>query len=329
MRTTPKLAYLFFFSVISLTLSGQGLVGIYFAKDLSGETNYPMILGIVDGSAAEQAGLKIGQRIKTIDGKDADLTKTDQAIVLSWTRGLPGTTLELLVTQPNDITKTEAVKFTRGTTPTAANRLTNVAQVSRYFAARIWSCFDALENRAESMMTELIETSETYNGKELKKWRVTEPFMNEIHEGTFESYTDKSPILERDIYHDKLSFVLVTGVENDFLAQKYYEETKAALNKALENKDSFAYGKFSEGEENIEKQGESAYSFGSFSKKTEKSTQWESWENKTFFKLTSFILGELGNAKRAALSSKLVYLKLIGDGFSWKVVIEIELQSTL
>jgi hypothetical protein len=330
MRTIQKISCLMLFNLLSLVTSAQGLVGIYFTKDLSGETNYPMILGIVDESPAEKAGLKIGQRIISIDGRDADLTKTSQETVLSWVKGPTGTTLELRVTQPDDVTKSEIVKLTRGALPTAANKLTNVASVSKYFPMRLWSCIKAMEDRDQGMTLQSMAGSESYNGKEVKRWRVTAPFMNEIQEGVYESYTDESVILKRDVYNDKLTFVMVEGIENDFLAAKYYEDTKAVLNKALENNDgTFGAVSFSEGDETLEKQGESAYNFGSFSKETDTSEKWESWENRTFMKLTSFHIGRLGKTQRAAYYAQVVYLKLIGDGYSWKVVLEIELQSTL
>lgn len=330
MRNIQKTSCLLIFNLLYLAVSAQGLVGIYFTKDLSGETNYPMILGIVDGSPAEKTGLKIGQRIISIDGRDADLTKTSQDTILSWIKGPAGIALELRVTQPNDITKSEMVKFTRGARPTAANRLTNVASVSKYFPMRLWSCIKAMEDRDQGMTLQPMADSENYNGKAVKRWRVTEPFMNETQEGIFESYIDKSLIMERDVYNDKLTFVMVEGIESNFLAQKYYEDTKAVLNMALKNNDdSYDPVRFSEGEETIEKQGESAYNFGSFSKETDKSTKWESWENKTFLKLTSFHIGLLGKAQRPAYYAQVVYLKLIGDGYSWKVILEIALQSTL
>lgn len=243
--------------LLTLSTQAQGLVGIYFSKDPSGETNYPMILGIVDDSPAEKADLKIGQRIKTINGRDADMSKVDQKTVLDWIKGLTGSSLELLVTEPNDISKTKVVKFNRGPAPTATNRLTNVAQVSQYFPMRIWACLKALEDREEGLTLTPIESGLTYNDKKVSRWRVSDPFMNEIQEGIYESHIDEDGNLEREVHNDKLSYVLIEGIENDFLADKYFKETKAALKKALRKEivvNEFGTGHFSDGEESVEKQ---------------------------------------------------------------------------
>lgn len=310
--------------LISLTSStyAQGLVGIFFGKDASGETNLPMILGIVDGSPAEKAGLKIGQRIKTIDGKDADLSKTDRETVLGWIKGATGSALELVVTQPNDITKTEAVKLTRGPSPTATNRLTHVAAVSRYFPMRLWGCFDAMESRANFLMSDLIETTENYNNKELKRYRVTQVFMNEKQEGVFETYVDENSVINREAYHDQLSFVLIENLESHYLAKKYYEETKEQLIKALETEGRFG------SEEDISKKGDAATNFGGFS--TQKETEkWPVWQDYTLLAYNAFKRGQIGSTDRYGYYAKTVRLKLIGDGQSWKVVIEIGVTSTL
>lgn len=307
---------------IALSTNAQGLVGIYFSKDPSGETNYPMILGIVDGSPAEKVGLKIGQRIKSIDGKDADLSKTDQGTVLGWVKGPIGSALELLVTEPNDVTKTEAVTFNRGPAPTAVNRLTNVATVSRYFPMRLWACFDTMENRADILRSDLIETTQNYNDKELKRYQVTKVFMNEKQEGVFESYVDKNGVINRETYHDLLSFVLIENLESHFLAKKYYEETKEQLIKALETE-----GKFTS-EEDISKKGNTATNFGGFStkKETEKLPEWQDY---TFWAYNAFESGKIGSTDRYGYYAKTVRLKLIGDGLTWKIVIEIGVTSTL
>lgn len=45
--------------------------------------------------------------------------------------------------------------------------------------------------------------------------------------------------------------------------------------------------------------------------------------------ITAYAIGRLGKGQRAAYYAKSVNLKLIGDGYSWQVVIEIGVTSTL
>ena len=320
MRPLLRFTYILVFSIFCLGTYAQGLVGIYFTKDPTGETSYPMILGLVDGSPAEAAGLKIGQRIKSVDGKSADMDANPQQTVLGWIRGAEGSSLNLELTAPNDILKIENIQFSRGAAPTAANRLTNVAQVSQYFPMRLWSCFDAIEKRESHLMTDLIETTKTYNDKELKRWRVKKVFMNEIQEGTFESYVDEDALIKKEVYHDQLTFVLLERVENHFLAKKYYEDTKIALMKALKTE-----GNFTEGEETLTAGSPSTFNFGGFSggDKGDQKEEWESWENRSFLTLAGWGITERG------LAAKHIYLRLIGDGTTWKVEIEITMKATL
>lgn len=317
MRPLLRLTYVLVFSTFCLGSYAQGLVGIYFTKDPTGETNYPIILGIVDGSPAEAAGLKIGQRIKSVDSKSADMVTNSQQTILGWIKGVEGSTLELELTEPNNTSKTESKSLIRGPAPSPANRLTNVAQVSQYFPMRLWTCFDAIEKRESHLMTDLIETTRTYSDKELKRWRVKKVFMNEIQEGTFESYVDEDVLLKKEVYHDQLTYVLLEGVENHFLAKKYYEDTKIALIKALKTE-----GEFTEGEETLTAGSPSTFNFGGFSGGDKKEV-WESWENRSFLTLAGWEITDRGHA------SKHIYLRLIGDGSSWKVEIEITMKATL
>ena len=157
------------------------------------------------------------------------MSKHSNEAIQGWLKGPAGSRFDLVATYPNDINKIQVLTITRGSAPTSANRLTNVAEVSRYFPMRLWDCFDAIEKRESHLMTDLIETTRTYSDKELKRWRVKKAFMNEIQEGTFESYVDEDALLKKDVYHDKLTYVLLERVENHFLAKKYYEDTKTAL----------------------------------------------------------------------------------------------------
>jgi carboxyl-terminal processing protease len=66
-----------------------GVIGIYVSFD----AGYPIVSGLVPGSPAEKAGLRTGDVILTIDGKDTKGLTADQTAVLI--RGPVGTTVEL------------------------------------------------------------------------------------------------------------------------------------------------------------------------------------------------------------------------------------------
>lgn len=164
------------FLLFSLSLFAQnGSFGFAFNADATGGSNYFMIMGIAENSPAEKAGIKVGERLAKIDGKEVDISSMTMEDAMNILRGPVGGSLTLTFTDVNDINKKREIKLVRADTGEKP-KINYLPYIPQEFATRLYDCLKALKNKDPELKAKP-------DGEKL--WKVSHVYMNDAQKGIY------------------------------------------------------------------------------------------------------------------------------------------------